>query len=40
MFVGGLAIGLGKIDGLAIGGPILMGADIAIGFFELFLWYG
>ena len=28
----GLAIGLGGVDGLAIGGAIWMGADVAVGF--------
>ena len=31
-------VGLGRADGLIIGGAILRGADVAIGFFKLFLW--
>ena len=34
----GLAVDLGKANGLAIGGAILTGLDVAIGFFGLFLW--
>ena len=29
---------IGKAIGLAIGGAILMGTDVAINFFRLFLW--
>ena len=39
-FVGavvGLAIGLGRADGLAIGGAVLTGLDVAVGFSGLFL---
>ena len=38
MSVVGLAIGLSGAKSLAIGGTILTGADVAIGFSELFLW--
>ena len=34
----GLAVGLDEADGLAIGGAILTGVDITIGFSELSLW--
>ena len=33
----GLAVGLGGADGLAIGGAVLTGADVAIGFSGLSL---
>ena len=36
MSMGG--IGIGGPVGLAIGGAVLTGVDIAIGFFRLFLW--
>ena len=34
----GLAVGLGVIEGLAIGGAISTRADVAVGFFGLSLW--
>ena len=34
----GLAVGLGGADGLAIGGAVLTGANVAIGFSGLSLW--
>ena len=33
-----LAVGLGKAQGLAIGGAILTGANVAVGFSGVFLW--
>ena len=33
-----LAVGLGGADGLAIGGAVLTGADVAVGFSGLSLW--
>ena len=33
-----MGLGIGRAKGLAIGGAILMGADIAISFFRLSLW--
>ena len=33
-----LAVGLGGADGLAIGGAVLTGSDIAVGFSGLSLW--
>ena len=32
-----LAVGLGGVEGLAIGGAVLTGADITVGFSELSL---
>ena len=37
MFIVGLAIGLGRVEDLAISGAVLMGADVTIGFSGLFL---
>ena len=34
----GLAVGLGGADGLAIGGTVSTGSDVAVGFFGLSLW--
>ena len=34
----GLAIDLGGVDGLTIGGAVLTGADVAVGFSGLSLW--
>ena len=34
----GFAIGPDRVDGLAIGGAILMGSDVAVGFSGLSLW--
>ena len=34
----GLAIGLGGVDGLAIGGAISTGREVAVGFSRLSLW--
>ena len=33
-----LAVGLSGVEGLAIGGAVSTGANIAIGFFGLSLW--
>ena len=33
-----LAVGLGGADGLAIGGAVSTGADVAVGFSGLSLW--
>ena len=33
-----LIVSLGGAEGLAISGAVLTGADIAFGFFRLFLW--
>ena len=33
-----LAVGLDGADGLAIGGAVLMGVDVAVGFSGLSLW--
>ena len=33
----GLAIGLGRVEGLAIGEAVSIGVDVAVGFFGLFL---
>ena len=38
MSVVGLAVGLGGVEGLAIGRAVLTGADVAVGFSELSLW--
>ena len=38
IFVVGLVIGLNRADGLAIDGAVLIGADVAVGFFGLSLW--
>ena len=34
----GLAVGLGEADGLAIGGAVLTGREVAVGFSGLSLW--
>ena len=34
----GLAIGQGRADGLAIGGAVLTGREVTVGFSGLFLW--
>ena len=34
----GLTIGLGGADGLAIGGAVSTGSDVAVGFSGLSLW--
>ena len=33
-----LAVGLDGVDGLAIGGDVSMGSDVAVGFFGLSMW--
>ena len=33
-----LAVGLGGAEGLAIGGAVVTGADVAVGFSGLSLW--
>ena len=38
MFVVGLAVGLGRAEGLAIDGIVLTGVDVAAGFSGLSLW--
>ena len=38
MLVVDLAIGVGGVKGLAIDEAVSMGADVAVGFFRLFLW--
>ena len=37
MSVIGLAVGLGRAEGLVIGGAVLMGANVTTGFSGLFL---
>ena len=34
----GLAVGLGRADGLAIDGAVSTGSDVAVGFSGLSLW--
>ena len=34
----GLAVGLGRVDGLAIGGAVLTEREVAVGFSGLSLW--
>ena len=38
IFVVGLAVDLGGIESLAIGGAVLTRADVNVGFFGLSLW--
>ena len=33
-----IGLGISRVVGLAIGGAVLIGTDVAIGFSELFLW--